>query len=116
MTRERVVHGRAYRGGTVVCDRVLVTVIVSDERLGLTPRERQHTTVRFVHDIEPEFRRQLIQVLRRRGARSRRAAEALDPIELVVDGEQRLAARIEPPIIRNLSLEQTDFRLREHSA
>jgi hypothetical protein len=30
----------------------------------------------------------------------------------VVDGEQRLAARIEPPTIRNLSLEQTDFTLR----
>jgi hypothetical protein len=112
MTSEHVVHGRAERDGTIVCDRVLVTVSVSDERLGLAPRERRHTTVRFLHDIEPEFRRQLIQLLRRRGARSRRAAEALDPIELVVDGEQRLAARIEPPTIRNLSLEQTDFTLR----
>jgi hypothetical protein len=113
MTRERVVHGRAVRDGTIVCDRVLVTVTVSDERLGLAPRERRHATVRFLHDIEPEFRRQLIQILRRRGARSRRAAEALDPIELVVDGEQRLTARIEPPTIRNLSLEQTDFTLRQ---
>jgi hypothetical protein len=115
MTRERVVHGRAYRDGTVICDRVLVTVIVPDERLGLAPRERQQTTVRFLHDIEPGFRRQLIEVMRRRGARSRRAAEALDLIELVVDGEQRLAARIEPPSIRNLSLEQTDFRLRQQA-
>jgi hypothetical protein len=63
----------------------------------------------------PRSGRQLIQILRRRGARSRRAAEALDPIELVVDGEQRLAARIEPPTIRNLSLEQTDFTLRRQS-
>jgi hypothetical protein len=116
MIRERVVHARAYRDGTMVCDQVLVTVIVSDERLGLAPRERRHATVRFLHDIEPEFRRQLVQVLRRRGARSRRAAEALDPIELVVDGEQRLKARIEPPTTRSLSLEQTDFRLREHTA
>ena len=110
---ERVVHGRAERDGTVVCDRVLVTVTVSDERLGLTPRERRHATVRFLHDIEPEFRSQLLEILRRRGARSRRAAEALNPIELVVEGEQRLAARIEPPTVRNLSLEQTDFTLRQ---
>ena len=68
MTNERVVHGRAERDGTVVCDRVLVTVTVSDDRLGLAPRERRHATVRFLHDIEPEFRRQLIAVLRRRGA------------------------------------------------
>jgi hypothetical protein len=112
MTTERVVHARAERDGTVVCDRVLVTVTVSDEPLGLAPRERRHTTARFLHDIEPEFRRQLIAVLHRRGARSRRAAEALDPIEIVVDGEQRLAARIEPPTIRNLALEQTEFTLR----
>jgi hypothetical protein len=115
MTGERVLHGRAYRDGRVVCDRVLVTVIVADERLGLAPRERRHATVRFLHDIEPEFRRQLIQILRRRGARSRRAAEALDPITLVVGGEQRLAARIEPPTVRNLALEQTDFTLRRHA-
>jgi hypothetical protein len=115
MTTARVVIGRAERDGTIVCDRVLVTMTVSDERLGLAPRERRHATVRFVHDIEPEFRRQLIAVLRRRGARSRRAAEALDPIELVVDGEHRLAARIEPPTIRNLTLEQTDFTLRQQA-
>jgi hypothetical protein len=115
MTTERVVSGRAERDGTVVCDRVLVKVTVSDERLGVAPREWRHTTVRFLHDIEPEFRRQLIAVLHRRGARSRRAAEALDPIELVVDGEQRLAARIEPPTIRNLTLEQTDFTLRQQT-
>ena len=114
MTTARVVHGRAERDGTVVCDRVLVTVTVSAEPLGPAARERRHATVRFVHDIEPEFRRQLIEILRRRGARSRRAAEALDPIELVVDGEQRLAARIEPPTVRNLSLEQTDFTLRQN--
>jgi hypothetical protein len=113
MTTERVVHARAERDGTVVCDRVLVTVTVSEEPPGLALRERRHTTVRFLHDIEPEFRRQLIAVLHQRGARSRRAAEALDPIELVVDGERRLAARIEPPAIRNLSLEQTEFMLRQ---
>jgi hypothetical protein len=114
MTRERTVHGRAYRDGTVLCDRVLVTVVVSDDRVGPALRERRHATVRFLHDIEPGFRRQLIQVLRRRGARSRRAADALDPIELEVDGEQRLVARIEPPTVRNLALEQTDFTLRRH--
>lgn len=115
MIRERVVHGRVYRDGAVVCDRVRVTVIVSDDQTGPAPRERRQTTVRFLHDIEPEFRRQLVEVLQHRGARSRRAAEALDPIELVVDGERPLAARIEPPAIRNLSLEQTDFGLRRQA-
>jgi len=115
MSRERVFHGRAYRDGRVVCDRVLVTVIVSDERLGLAPWERRHMTVRFMRGIEPGFRRQLVQVLRRRGARSRRLAEALEPIELEVGGERRLAARIEPPAVRHFSLEQTDFRLRQQA-
>jgi hypothetical protein len=114
MTRERVFHGRAYRNGTVVCDRVQVTVIESDERLGLAPWERQYVTVRFLRGIQPEFRRQLVQVLRRRGARSRRVADALDPIELEVQGTRRLAARIEPPIARHASLEQTAFRLGQH--
>jgi hypothetical protein len=79
MTRERVLHGRAYRDGMVVCDRVQVTVIDSDERLGLAPWERRYATVRFLRGIQPEFRRQLVKVLRCRGARSHRAAEALDP-------------------------------------
>lgn len=111
MSGERVFHARAYRDGTVVCDRVLVTVIVSDERLGLAPRERRHMTARFLHGIEPGFERQLMQVARCRGARSRRVAAALAPIELELEDLQRLAARIEPPAVRNFSLEQTDFRL-----
>jgi len=114
MTRERVFHGRAYRDGAVVCDRVQVTVTESDDRLGLAPWERQYATVRFLRGIQPEFRRQLVQVLRRRGARSRRAAEALGPIELEVQGAHRLAARIEPPIARHAALEQTAFRLGRH--
>lgn len=111
MTGERVLHATAYRDGAVVCDRVLVTVIATDERLGLAPRERRHMTARFVHGIEPAFRSQLMQILHRRGARSRRLAEALDPIELAVDGERPVPARIEPPAVRHFSLEQTDFRL-----
>jgi len=71
-------------------------------------------TVRFVHGIEPGFRGQLVRVLRCRGARSRRIADALDPIELEVAGEHRLAARIEPPAVRNVALEQADFTLRQH--
>lgn len=114
MTRERVLHGRAYCNGTVVCDRVQVTVIEFDERLGLAPWERQYVTVRFLRGIQPEFRRQLVQVLRRRGARSRRFADALDPIELEVQGARRLAARIEPPVARHAALEQTAFRLGRH--
>ncbi|MGH2942255.1 MAG: hypothetical protein ACRDLN_05730 [Solirubrobacteraceae bacterium] len=71
--------------------------------------------VRFVHGIDPGFRAQLMQVLRGRGARSRRLAAALDPIELELDGEHRLAARIEPPAVRNRALEQTDFMLGRQS-
>jgi hypothetical protein len=110
-----LLHARAYRDGAVICDRVLVTVIASDERLGLAPRERRYMTVRFVHGIEPGFRAQLTQVLRRRGVRSRRLAAALDPIELELDGTERLAGRIEAPAVRNLSLEHTEFRLRQHA-
>ena len=110
MSGARVLHARAYRDGTVVCDRVLVTVM-PDERLGLAPRERRQMTVRFVHGIEPGFRSQLMQVLHRRGARSRRLAESLDPIELELDGERAVAARIEPPAVRHFALEQTEFRL-----
>jgi hypothetical protein len=113
MSGGRVLHATAYRDGTVVCDRVLVTVI-PDERLGLAPRERRQMTARFVHGIEPGFRSQLTQVLRRRGARSRRLADALDPIELELDGEPPVAARIEPPAARHFSLEQTDFGLGRH--
>jgi hypothetical protein len=113
MSGQRVLHATAYRDGTVVCDRVLVTVI-RDERLGLAPRERRQMTVRFVHGLEPGFRSQLMQVLHRRGARSRRLAQALDPIELALDGEPPVAARIEPPAVRHVSLEQTDFSLGSH--
>jgi hypothetical protein len=56
-----------------------------------------------------------MQVLQRRGARSRRLAEALAPIELELDGQPPVAARIEPPAVRHYSLEQTDFRLGPHS-
>jgi hypothetical protein len=106
-----LIHARAYHDGRLVCDGTLVMVIACDERLGLAPRERRHVTVRFVHGIEPAFRAQLMQVLRRRGARSRRLAAALDPIELELDGAGRLAGRIEPPAVRHCTLEQTDFGL-----
>jgi hypothetical protein len=62
-----LIHARAYRDGRLVCDRALVTVTACDERLGLAPRERRRMTVRFVHGIDPAFRAQLMQVLRRRG-------------------------------------------------
>jgi hypothetical protein len=106
-----LIHARAYHDGRLVCDGTLVMVIACDERLGLAPRERRHVTVRFMHGIEPAFRAQLMQVLRRRGARSRRLAAALDPIELELDGAGRLAGRIEPPAVRHCTLEQTDFGL-----
>jgi hypothetical protein len=116
MTTARVVHGRAERDGTVVCDRVLVTVTVFEDGVGPTPRERRRATVRFLHDIEPAFRRQLIEILHRRGARSRRAAEALDPIELVLvdprHGRQCMVGRLEPPQVRHGELREIEFAVR----
>ena len=106
-----LIHARAYRDGRLVCDRALVSVTACDERLGLAPRERRRMTVRFVHGIDPAFRAQLMQVLRRRGARSRRLAAAIDPIEIEIDGQGALTARIEPPVVRHCRLEQTDFSL-----
>jgi hypothetical protein len=111
-----LIHARAYRDGRLVCDRALVTVTACDERLGLAPRERRRRmTVRFVHGIDPAFRAQLMQVLRRRGARSRRMAAMIDAIELELDGQGALTARIEPPAVRHCMLEQTDFSLGDQS-
>jgi hypothetical protein len=106
----------ACRDGEVVCGRVELTVR-ADPRLGLTARERRRLAARFVEHLHPVLREELNELVDRRGAASRRAAERIEPIELVFDdprlGLQRIIGRIEPPQRRRGDLHQIEFRLRE---
>lgn len=110
----RFYRGRAFRDGELVCEQIVLAV-VSDGRLGLAPWERHYTTVRFLRGIELGLRNELVGVLRSRGARSKRLAERVEPIDLVVEdrGEEcELRGRLEPPVVRSAWIEQVDFRLR----
>jgi hypothetical protein len=112
---QRYTWGRAYRDREVVCARVHVT-IVRDDRLGLTPRERRrYVGARFVEGLQPELRDELAMLARRRGAAARRAAERMDPIEVVFDNkQQRLLASVRPPQLpRGSDLDSIEFGLRE---
>jgi hypothetical protein len=106
----------ACRDGEVVCGRVELTVR-TDTRLGLTPRERRRLAARFVEHLHPVLREELKELVHRRGAASRRAAERIEPIELVFDdprlGPQRIVGWIEPPQRRRGDLHQIEFGLRE---
>ena len=106
--------GRAYRAGQLVCNCVHVTISL-DDRLGLTEHERHLVRVRFHEPVADELRRDLIELVRRRGSASDRAAERIDPIELVVDdplGErQRMIGRLQPPQARHGHLREIDFAL-----
>jgi hypothetical protein len=107
--------GRAYRAGRLVCACVHVTVSL-DGRIGLTPRERRLVRVRFHEPLDDELRRELTQLVRRRGAAARRAVERADPIEVVVDGShgerQRIVGHLEPPQMRHGQLRAIEFELR----
>src|SRR3954449_6175783 len=76
--------GHAYRGGRLVCGCVQVMVRF-DVRLGLTPRERRMVRVRFCEPVADDLRVELSALVRRRGTASQRAAERIEPIELVID-------------------------------
>jgi len=76
--------GRAYRAGRLVCGCVHVSVSV-DDRLGLTHHERRIVRVRFCEPVADDLRAELIELVRRRGTASERAAERIAPIELLVD-------------------------------
>ena len=114
---ERYHRARAYRQGRLVAGRVEITVERHDDRLGLTPRERRRIVARFVEHVEPELRDELAQLVRRRGAASRRIADALAPVEVVADdgpsGERRLLCRLQPPQQRYGELREIEFGLRE---
>jgi hypothetical protein len=108
----------ACRDGEVVCGRVELTVR-TDTRLGLTPRERRFVTVRFLDGLESRLRTELTELVRRRGAVARRAAERMAPIELVFDdplrGLQRITGWLQPPERRNCDLPDIRFGLREQA-
>jgi hypothetical protein len=108
--------GRAYRGGRLVCGCVHVT-ISRDERLGLTRHERRRVRVRFHEPVDDGLRSDLAELARRRGTASERAAERIDPIEVVVDdpsgGQERMIGGLCPPQRRHGQLREMAFGLRE---
>ena len=114
-TRRRCRVGRAYRAGRLICGWVQVTVS-DDERLGLTEQERRLVRVRFHEPLDDGLRRELTQLLRRRGAAAGRAAERIDPIEVVVDDpdaeRERIVGRVEPPQVHHGPLRDIEFALR----
>jgi hypothetical protein len=113
--RQRCRLGRAYRAGRLICGLVQVT-ISSDERIGLTEQERRLVRVRFHEPIDDKLRSDLTMLLRRRGASAARAAERIDPIEIVVDdpnGEhERIVGLVEPPQAHHGPLRDIEFALR----
>jgi hypothetical protein len=107
-------QGRAYRDGRLVCGCVQVAIRV-DDRLGLTRRERRTMGVRFSEPVADDLRVELSELARRRGLASERAAERIDPIELVIDdphGErERITGRLRPPHRRHGRLREIEFGL-----
>lgn len=113
---QRYAWGRAYRDGEVVCGRVHVT-IGRDGRLGLARHERRYVAARFLERLDPALRTELAELVRRRGSAARRAAERMEPVEIVLDdprqGRQRIIGRVEPPQARYGELREIEFSLRE---
>jgi hypothetical protein len=115
-TGRRSCWAHACRDDEVVCGRVELTVD-ADTRLGLTARERRCFTVRFLDYLEPRLHAELTELVRRRGAIARRAAERMDPIDIVFDdprrGLQRITGWVQPPQRHNGDLHDIPFGLRE---
>jgi hypothetical protein len=116
LTGRHSCSAHAGRDGEVVCGRVELS-FGADTRLGLTARERRRITVRFLDRLEPVLRTELTELVRRRGAVARRAAERMEPIEVVFDdprlGLQRIVGWIQPPQRHNGDLHDIQFGLRE---
>lgn len=112
----RACSAHACRDDEVVCGRAELTVD-ADMRLDLTARERHRVTARCRDRLEPALRAELTELVRRRGAAARRAAERMDPIEIVFDdprlGLQRISGWIQPPQRRDGDLHDIQFGLRE---
>jgi hypothetical protein len=113
---KRIRLGRAYRSGRLICGWVQVT-ISDDARLGLTQQERRLVRVRFHEPLDDRLRSELTQLLRRRGAAAGRAAERIDPIEVVVDDpdteRERIVGRVQPPQVHRGALRDIEFALRK---
>ena len=117
--------GRSYswahvcRDGEVVCGRVELT-IRTDTRSGLTRRERRCIAMRFVEHLHPALHTELTELVHRRGAAARRAAQRMEPVELVFedpgDGLQRIIGWLEPPQVRHGDLREIEFSLRESAS
>ena len=73
--------------------------------------------MRFHEPLDDGLRSELTQLLRRRGAAAGRAAERIDPIEVVVDDpeaeRERIVGRVEPPQVRRGALRDIEFALRK---
>jgi hypothetical protein len=115
-TEQRCRLGRAYRSGRLVCGWVQVT-ISDDERIGLTQQERRLVRLCFHEPIDDGLRSELTQLMRRRGSAAGRAAERIDPIEVVVDDphaeRQRIVGRVQPPQVHHGALRDINFALRK---
>jgi hypothetical protein len=88
-----------------------------DDRLGLTRRERRLVRVRFHEPVDDDLRTDLTELARRRGTASERAAERIDPIEVIVDdprgGKEHMMGGLRPPQRRHGQLRDLTFALRE---
>jgi hypothetical protein len=100
----------------VICSRVELTVSM-DTRLGLAPHERRCVVLQFVARPHPTLLAELAALVRHRGSAARRAAERMDPIELVFDdpseGLQRITGWLQPPQRRHRDLHEIEFGFRE---
>jgi hypothetical protein len=116
VTTQRYYSAHACRDGEVLCGRVEL-IVRADTRLGLTARERRRVAARFGEYLHPALRAELAELVRRRGVIARRAAERMDPIEVVVDvpdrGLQRIVGWLRPPQRRHGELHEIEFDLRE---
>jgi hypothetical protein len=91
--------------------------ISDDERIGLTQQERRLVRLCFHEPIDDGLRSELTQLMRRRGSAAGRAAERIDPIEVVVDDphaeRQRIVGRVQPPQVHHGALRDINFALRK---
>lgn len=115
---QRSYPAHACRDGEVLCGRVML-IVRADTRLGLTARERRRVGARFVEYLHPALRGELVELVRRRGLVARRAAERMEPVEIVFDdpdrGLQRIVGRVQPPQRRHGDLHEIEFDLHEPS-
>jgi hypothetical protein len=115
---QRYGWARAYRDGRLVAGRVRL-IVDQDVRVGLAPRERRRRSLRaaFVERVDPGLRAELVALARRRGAAARRAADRMQPIEVVIDdphhGRQRIVGWVQPPQVRHGDLCDIEFAVRE---